>query len=369
MKVAIIGSRGYPYVYSGYETFVRELSERMVGRGVQVRVYCHRGLFKDKPKIVNGIELVYLSSIETKILSQLSHSFLAMVHCCFSRSVSHILVVNTANGPFGLISRIFRKRTAINMDGMEWLRPKWKGLGSKYFYFASWLSTRLYDQLINDSEEMRKVYLELFDRDSEVIAYGANLRTSRQPELIQKWRLPSKGYYLVVGRLIPDNNADIILEGFIKSASQRKLVIVGDVPFEDEFARHIKQAAAKDPRVLMTGYVTDQNELAELYHHAYCYFHGHEYGGTNPTMLKAMAYQSAILALDTRFNREMLQEGRFGLFFDKSAEAVRTLVNRVDEDAALVEDYRTKSQAGITDKYNWDKVTDRYLEVLSKIRA
>ncbi len=364
MKVAIIGSRGYPYVYSGYETFVRELGERMVKRGVEVRVYCHRGLFPERPGKVNGIELVYVPSIETKILSQLSHSFLAMMHCCFSRSVTHILVVNTANGPFGLLSRIFRKPTAINLDGMEWLRPKWKGLGAKYFYFASWLSTRLYDQLINDSEEMRKVYLELFRRDSKVIAYGANLRVSRQPELISKWGLQPQSYYLIVGRLIPDNNADVILDGFVRSKSARKLVIVGDVPFEDDFARQIKVEAREDSRVIMTGYVTNQDELAELYHNAYCYFHGHEYGGTNPTMLKAMAYKSAILALNTRFNREMLQNGTYGRFFDKSAESVREMIEYADNSPEEVNHLRSTSQQGINEKYDWESVTEKYIQVL-----
>ncbi|MEM9324880.1 MAG: DUF1972 domain-containing protein [Bacteroidota bacterium] len=367
MKIAIIGSRGYPYVYSGYETFVKELSERLVKRGVEVRVYCHRGLFENRPAKVNGIELVYLPSIETKILSQLSHSFLAMVHCCFSRSVSHILVVNTANGPFGLISRLLMKPTAINLDGMEWLRPKWRGLGARYFYFASWLSTLLYDRLVNDSEEMRKVYLDLFKKESTVIAYGANIRESKNPALIQKWDLTPGGYYLIVGRLIPDNNSDIVLKGFLKSTSNRKLVIVGDVPFQDEFARQMKAEAEKDDRIIMTGYVTDQEELAELYHNTYCYIHGHEFGGTNPTMLKAMAYGSAILALDTKFTREMLQGDDFGLFFRKSETSVTDLINDLENGPDLVESYRLKIRRALTKKYDWDHVTDQYLSLFQEM--
>ena len=152
---------------------------------------------------------------------------------------------------------------------------------------------------------MRRVYLDLFDKDSEVIAYGANIRFSKKEQLIKKWNLSKDDYYLVVGRLIPDNNADLIIEGFLSTNSERKLVIVGDVPYQDEYADRLKSLT--DTRLVFTGYVNDQAELAELYHNAYAYFHGHEYGGTNPTMLKAMAYGSAILALDTVFNREMLQ--------------------------------------------------------------
>ena len=108
MKIAIIGSRGYPYVYSGYETFVRELSERLVGQGMGVTVYCHRSLFRARPKEVNGIRLVYIPTIEKKNFSQFIHSLQSMMHACFSRC-DVILVVNSANGPFGLLTRLFRK--------------------------------------------------------------------------------------------------------------------------------------------------------------------------------------------------------------------------------------------------------------------
>ena len=139
-KIAIIGSRGYPYVYSGYETLVKELSERLVKSGNEVTVYCHRKLFNEKPKKVNGINLVYTPSVSSKIFSQLYNSFFSFIHVCFS-NVDVVLVVNSANGPFGLLTKIFRKKTCINVDGLEWLRPKWKGLGSLYFKFASKLST------------------------------------------------------------------------------------------------------------------------------------------------------------------------------------------------------------------------------------
>ena len=129
LKIAIIGSRGYPYVYSGYETLVKELSERLVESGNEVTVYCHRKLFHVKPKKVNGINLVYTPSVNSKVFSQLYNSFFSFIHVCFS-NVDVVLVVNSANGLFGLLTKIFRKKTCINVDGLEWLRPKWKGLGS-----------------------------------------------------------------------------------------------------------------------------------------------------------------------------------------------------------------------------------------------
>ena len=129
LKIAIIGSRGYPYVYSGYETLVKELSERLVLKGHKVRVYCHSSLFKKKPRHVNGIELIYTPSIETKLLSQIVNSFFSFIHVCFS-NIDVVFVVNSANGPFGILTKLFGRKTCINVDGLEWLRPKWKGLGS-----------------------------------------------------------------------------------------------------------------------------------------------------------------------------------------------------------------------------------------------
>jgi len=364
INISIIGTRGYPYVYSGYETFVKQLSERLVLKNCNVTVYCHKGLFDKRPKEIKGIKLVYIPTIETKILSQPIHSFLSIIHACFS-SVDVVLVVNSANGPFGLITKLFRIPTAINVDGLEWLRPKWKGLGSIYFKWASKMAILFYDQIINDSEEMRKVYLDLFKRDSKVIAYGADIRKSKTPELITTWDIKQREYYLVIGRLIPDNNADLIIKGFLKSNSKKKLVIVGDVPYKDSYASNLKKI--NDKRLIFTGYVKDQDLLAELYHNCYVYVHGHEFGGTNPTMIKAMAYGTAILALDTVFNKEMLQKGKFGLFFKKEILSIMKMINHCEEENILMDKLRNESVNGITEKYDWDPVTSQYLEVFKSL--
>ena len=362
-KISIIGVKGYPYVYGGYETFVKEISERLSDK-CNITIYCHKSLFSNKPKNIKGINLVYIPSIETKILSQPIHSFFSIIYACFSKT-DFILVVNPANGPFGIIPKLFKIPTAINVDGLEWLRPKWKGLGSLYYKFASRMATLFYDQIINDSDEMRKVYLKLFKIDSKVIAYGANIRKSKYPDLIKKWNLKTKEYYLVVGRLIPDNNADLIIKGFLKCNSKKKLVIVGDVPYKDSFASDIKNLANK--RLIFTGYVKDQNMLAELYHNCYVYIHGHEFGGTNPTMIKAMAYGCAILALDTVFNREMLQNGKFGIFFKKQLSSAKKMIEYCEKENTVMDDLRKKSVNGITKKYNWDFVASQYLEVIKSL--
>ncbi len=362
-SIALIGTRGYPYVYSGYETFAKELSERLVKRGIKVTIYCHKNLFKHRPKVINGIHLIYLPAIETKTLSQLSHSLFAFLHACL-QSYDVILAVNSANGPFGFLTKLFRKKTMINVDGLEWMRPKWQGLGSKYFYWSSKQATRFFDLIINDSLEMKRVYKREFQTSSKVIAYGAELRYSKNPKLIEKWDLKPNNYYLIVGRLIPDNNSDIILEGFLESLSDKKLVIVGDVPFQDAFAKKIKVRSQTSNHIIMTGYVNESETLAELYHHCYAYLHGHEFGGTNPTMLKAMACGCAILALKTPFNEEMLAHGAFGDFFNKSVNSVSEKITDFDLHPKRVIDLKNHSRSGISKKYTWDYVCDQYMDAI-----
>jgi glycosyltransferase involved in cell wall biosynthesis len=364
LKIAIIGSRGYPIVYSGYETFVKEVSERLVAQNIDVRVYCQKHLFTTRPKNVNGVELVYMPTVQTKSLNQLVHSFFCMIHACFSKT-DVILVVNAANGPFGLISLLAQKKTLINVDGLEWLRPKWKGLGAAYFKFAAKLATLFYNTIITDAEAMRQVYLQTFKANSTVIAYGANIRHSKNPELINQFGLTPNEYFLIVGRLIPDNNSDLILEGFKKAHSNKKLVIVGDVPYQDAYAQNMK-AQASD-QILFLGYITDSEVLAELYHQSYAYLHGHEYGGTNPTMLKAMAYGCAILALDTVFNREMLENGQFGWFFQKTSDSVALYLQQAEHNPQAVQTLKEKARDGITQKYNWDEVTRAYVTVFKAL--
>ncbi|GGZ19737.1 glycosyl transferase [Echinicola pacifica] len=364
IRIAIFGAKGYPYVYGGYDTMIKELCERLVKKNVKVTVYCHKALFEERPSQVNGIDLVYMPAVESKSLTQLTHSFFSMIHACFSKA-DVIFVVNSANGPFGIISKIMGKPTAINVDGLEWLRPKWKGFGAKYFFWASKMATKFYDQIINDSDEMQKVYLELFNAPSTVIAYGSNPGLQADPNLIQTWKLKPQDYYLIVGRLVPDNNADLIIEGFIKTTSARKLVIVGDVPYQDDYVDRLK--AINDDRLLFTGYVKDPLELAALYRNCYGYFHGHEYGGTNPAMLKALGYDCAILALDTPFNQEMLQQGTFGWYFQKNTKSVTELIDKAERSAADMSELRQNSHKGLTKKYDWDHVTDQYLAVFRNL--
>ncbi len=359
LKIAIIGSRGYPYIYSGYETLVKELSERLVKSGHHVKVYCHSSLFKKKPRQINGIELVYTPSIKSKFFSQLYNSFFSFIHVCFSK-IDVVLVVNSANGPFGLITKLFQKPTAINVDGLEWLRPKWKGLGSLYFRFSSKLATIFFNKIITDSLEMNKVYKDKFEKKSEVIAYGSTMLVNKNSKVLEKFKLKKKDYYLIVGRLIPDNNSKLIIEGFKKSNTNKSIVVVGDVPYNDHYANETKLLSSK--KVIFTGYINDQVELTDLYNNCFGYIHGHQFGGTNPTMINALDLNCQILALDTVFNREMLYNKK-SILFNKNS--IRKKINefelRYKELISKSNDYK------LPKKYKWNFIVKQYLEVFSSL--
>ncbi|MBN1396975.1 MAG: DUF1972 domain-containing protein [Bacteroidetes bacterium] len=362
MNIAIIGSRGYPCIFGGYETLVSELAPRLAERGNSVTVYCHRNVFKSRPEIVNGVYLKYFPSIPTKNLSQITNSFLATLHVIFT-SADIVFYVNSANGPFGLLTKIFRKKTAINVDGLEWMRPKWEGFGAKYFYFASKTATKLMDVVVTDSEKMDEVYRKEFDTRTITIAYGANYSPGGVSEMIEKNGLAPNSYYLVVGRLVPDNNASIIIQEFLYSSSSRKLVIVGDVPYKDDYADSLKQI--RDPRIIFTGYINNDNLLDELYTNAFAYIHGHAFGGTNPSLLKALASGCCILAFDNVFNREVLQDEEYGLYFTRELQSLARLIDFIESNPATTELYRNKARDRIEGNYTWDKVID-YYEVLFK---
>ena len=361
LRIAIIGSRGYPYVYSGYETLVKELAERLVKSGNEVTVYCHRKLFNEKPKKVNGVHLVYTPSVRSKVFSQLYNSFFSFIHVCFSKN-DVVLVLNSANGPFGLLTKIFRKKTCINVDGLEWLRPKWKGLGSLYFRFASKLATLFFDEIITDSTEMNKVYQYKFGKNSTVIAYGSTMKSNNKFKILEEFTLQKKEYYLIVGRLIPDNNSKLIIEGFLKSKSNKSIVIVGDVPYNDGYANNIKLLSSN--KIVFTGYINDQADLTTLYQNCFGYIHGHEFGGTNPTMINALDLNCQILALDTVFNREMLCNKK-SIFFNKNENSISKKINEFE--ARFDEIISKDNNYILPKKYDWNFISNQYLEVFQNL--
>lgn len=365
MKIAIIGSHGYPFVYGGFETFVKELSERLIKLDdTEITVYCRKNYFKSFPKTVNGINLVYIYTIKRKKLAQLVHSFLSTLHVSFG-NYDIIYVLNSGNGLFGLIPKIFGKKTIINVDGIEWERPKWKGLGAKFFLLTSFVATKLFDVVVTDSVEMQKIYKRKFNYDSVFIPYGEDLRFSKNPDLLEKWELTSKRYYLVVGRLIPDNNIEFIISEFTKSNSKLELVIVGDDILKSDFSRRIMSNKHKKLKFLR--YISDHDELNELFCNCFAYIHGHEFGGTNPTLLQALASNLIIFAIDTVFSREVLENEKYGFLFKKEEYSLSNLLEYKEANNMALNKDKIMTVNRINEFYRWDKIVKEYSLLFKKL--
>jgi glycosyltransferase involved in cell wall biosynthesis len=365
-RVAIIGIKGYPYVYGGYETLIKSIAERLVKENIAITIYCHQSLFENRPSEVNGIALKYIPAIESKSLSQLTHSFLSTIHACFCKYDS-ILYVNVANGPFGILPRIFGKKTIINVDGMEWQRPKWKGLGAIYYKFCANIVKYSFNTVITDAEEMKKTYEELFKTKSVMIPYGAEKTPSYDLEILKKLEISPNEYYLVVGRMIPDNNLDFIVEEFSNANSEKKLLIVGDDIFKSEYSKRIHEIIKANKNIIVAGYITNNTDLSTLYKKAYAYVHGHEFGGTNPTLVLALNESCLILALNTRFNKEVLNNGSNGFFFTKKQGSLVKLLDRIEneEPKESLDIIRNLGPERVDKHYNWDTISKQYLNILA----
>ena len=347
-----------PSSYSGFETFFLELAPRLAARGHDVTVYCRKSLFPERPDSCQGVKLIYLPSIETKNLGTLTHT-LACMFDVVRRDVDVVLVVNVANAFHCLIPRIFGKRCALSVDGIEWLRGKWGVLGKAFFYLSARACGKILPKgIITDAYAMRKLYLEKFNTPSACIAYGSNIGVSTNPEVLRQYGLEPGNYYLVLGRLVPENSADLLLEGFTQAKTDRLLAIVGDANYKSSFVARLKSVAGE--RVRFLGRVDQPDQVKELYCNAYAYLHGHTVGGTNPALLHALGYGDCILARDNPFNAEVL-DGHVLLFRDAADLAAK--IEMIEADAALAADYRRRAQERVRTVYSWDRIADQYEEL------
>ena len=355
-RVAIIGTRGYGVVYSGFETWVRELCDGLKHK-YEFHVYTHSNLVSEKPSVLNGVHMHYFTAIETKFLAQYSHTTQATLHA-ISKSYDIYLYASTANGIFGPLLKAFGKRTAINVDGLDWLRPKWKGLGGKVFYKSAKLATKTFNVLIADAVAISDYYAREFKADSIPIAYGAHVYDGKLDPIALPNGLVKNEYYLSVGRLVPDNHLVEIIDGFKGSRSRKKLVIVGDLPYTDDYVNALKTKA--DESVVFTGYVKDQTVLRALYLGCFAYVHGHAFGGTNPSLLKALAYGCCVMAHDNAFNREVLNNEKHGIYFDHDPDTISDAFQRLENDNGLVQQLKLSSRDRIREAYTWDRINAQY---------
>ncbi|HIJ53328.1 MAG TPA: glycosyltransferase [Planctomycetes bacterium] len=372
MRIAFVGTRGVPALYGGFETAVEEIGRRLVKRGHKVTVYCRNGYGDKSESTYEGIRKIYLPRLRLKIADTLSHTFVSLMHQFFYPS-DVIIVMNAANGPLCVIPRLRGTPFAINVDGLEWMRGKWPLIGRKYFYLAAWFCTKIsptvnnttdniqqsYKALIADSSGIQEFYKETWNCDTYYAAYGTYIEQCTKPELLKKYDLLKEDYFLIVARLEPENNTDLIIKAFEELRTDKKLIIVGDGGYKSKYERKLK-ALTKGERVRFLGAIYEQEDLTEIMCNCFAYIHGHMVGGTNPILLKALGCGACVLYLDTGYRFNSRVAGNYGIPFPKTIEGLQGRMQYLLDHPKEVLKYRKHSPECIKEIYTWDKVTDGY---------
>jgi glycosyltransferase involved in cell wall biosynthesis len=362
MRIAILGTRGIPASYGGFETFAEHLSTRLVARGHDVTVYGRAHYVSPRQLEFHGVKLKVLPTIRHKYLDTVIHAFLSAVHAMFGR-FDAVLICNAANSPFVPLLRLTGTPVAINVDGLEHKRKKWGWLGRRYYLLAERLSTILPNVTVTDAMVIHDYYLNRYKASSRMIAYGSEVERRPNREAVRKWRAEPNRYVLYVSRLEPENNAHLVIEAFKKVRTAYRLLIVGDAPYAREYIDDLKARARGDKRIVFTGFVFGQDYRA-LQQNAYCYVHATEVGGTHPALVEAMGYGNCVLTLATPENLEVV--GRAGIAYEDESDLAEKL-QRVLRDGSVVQSFRHRAQDRVQHHYDWERVVDQYEQLFSEI--
>ena len=355
MKIAIMGIRGIPANYGGFETFAEELSTRLVKRGHEVTVYGRSNNIQHQGKTYRGVRLVILPTIRHKYFDTVVHTLLCVLHS-LAQKYDAILICNSANAVFSWIPRLRRMPVALNVDGLEWKRAKWNALGKAFYRLSEWLATFCANEVVTDAREVERYYLERFNKKSTFIPYGAPIERVETNEVLRRFNLQPKSYVLYVSRFEPENNPHHVVKSFEQVQTDLKLVMVGDAPYSGRFIQELK--STRDPRIIFTGYVFGQG-YRELQSNAYLYIQGTEVGGTHPALLEGMGHGNCVLANDVPEHREVL--GDAGFFFKIGHNGdLRNQMQYLLDHPQVVEQVGQKAQELIRENYTWDLVTESY---------
>ncbi len=369
MKIAILGTRGIPASYSGFETAVEQLASRLSARGHEVVVYCRPHVVDRRLTEYKGAQLVHLRTVQNKYLDTFVHTFLSALHAARTTKPDVALFFIAGNSPLCLITRWASIPAVINIDGLDSDRGKWPAMAKAYLRFAERTAPRWADQAITDSHAVAEIFERRYGQRIGVVPYGVEDPGHDGTETLQRLGLQSRRYILFVGRLEPENNPHLLVEAFARINSERargmKLAIVGGAPYADDYIRQVWRSA--DPRVVFPGYVFGRGYW-ELQRHAYLFCAPTEVGGTHPVILEGMAAGNCVLVNDHRPNAETV--GDAGIYFSGRGgvdDLVRQLQRLLDA-PELVAEYRMLALAR-AQEYSWEAVTDQYEALLTALCA
>jgi glycosyltransferase involved in cell wall biosynthesis len=364
LKLAILGSRGYPSTYGGYETLVRHLAPYLVQAGHEVTVYCRSPEGGRRIWEADGVRCIATRGRDSKSLSTPSFGLTSAVDAMFRR-FDAVLMLNIANGFWCPLLRGARIPMAVNTDGIEWERGKWNKAGRAVFRAGAKATAVSANCLICDSREIGRIWADLFGRESTFIPYGAPILEGVGRGEIDAAGLPDEPYLLVVARLVPENNVELTLDALDRLGSEApQTIVVGGANFDSPIERRL-EGLHGEGRVHWLGHVSNQGLLAQLWANCSVYVHGHSVGGTNPALLQALGAGAPTLALDTPFNREVI--GHADQLFDHDpqqlAERIQAVVGSPDRQRELAE----RGRKIIREGYMWEGVCRAYMDVLLEL--
>jgi len=359
MRIALLGTRGVPARYGGFETFAEELSRRLVARGHQVCVYC-RMRYEGGNRYL-GIELRYLPTIRHKYFDTIVHTLLSTLHLLIHRA-DVALYCNGANAVFTFLPRLAGIPVALNVDGLERHRKKWNCLAKFWYRVSERLSTFCPTVLVTDAIKIQEYYEARYRKASVFIPYGAETGKVRTTEALQKLGLEPGGYFLYVSRMEPENNALLVRTAFERTSVPLKLVMVGDAPYAQDYIRRVRDT--RDPRIVFPGAIYGEG-YRELCSHCFAYIHATEVGGTHPALIESMGRGAVTLYFDVPENAEVAGEAGIPFRDDLSEKLEQVYRMSAEERGRL----SAKAEARVRERYSWDAVTDAYERLFAGMLA
>ena len=363
MRIALLGTRGIPARYGGFETFAEELATRLAERGHEVTVYGRSNNIGRTGPLYRGVRLVVLPTIPHKYLDTLANTFLATLHLLFHRH-QVVLFCNGANAIFTWLPRLVGMPTVLNVDGIERQRKKWNALARGWYWISEWFAKWFPTAVVADAAVIQKYYAETYRRQTHLIAYGAAVGKVATTVALDRFGLKPGEYFLYVSRMEPENNALLVVRAFEKTTVPHRLVMVGDAPYAKDYIRRVK--ATDDPRIIFTGAVYGQG-YHELQSHCFAYIQATEVGGTHPALIEAMGRGAPVLFLDTPENREVA--AGVGVEYTKDdTQLARAIEAIATMPTAKHAEMCAASIQGVAERYDWEAVVDRYEALFRKLR-
>lgn len=354
MKIAILGTRGIPNHYGGFEQFAEYLSQGLVERGHEVTVY-NSDKHPYQQKEWNGVEIVHCYDPEDRIGT--AGQFIYDLNCIRDirkRKFDIILQLGyTSSSVWGWLLPRKRSIVTTNMDGLEWKRTKYSGKVQRFLQYAEKLGVRYSDHLISDSIGIQSYLKEKYGKNSVYIPYGADLFTEPDSEFLDGFDVCKYEYNMLIARLEPENSIELILDGVAASKKDTPFLIIGK--HKTPYGEYLKRKFAGHKHIRFTGSIYDINILNNLRYFSNLYFHGHTVGGTNPSLLEAMASQALIAAHNNIFNKSIL--GKDAFYFDKAEDVAAYLKNVSKEKYDHLLEHNSQKIEG---KYAWPKIIDQY---------